>query len=152
GHGISTGNGEVTLNLHQFIVDIGTQLGLSSNALARVPDNAGTVTLLKSDQLSAAQNGVQALRVLSRWLLVAVLLMYGLAIYLARGLRRATLRNSGIAFAIVGLICLVLRQLLGNYVVSALASPGYEPATHRLWLIGTQILGQIGAACVLYGV
>ena len=39
-----------------------------------------------------------------------------------------------------------MRRLLGNYIVSALAKPGYEPATHRLWLIGTAILGQIGAA------
>jgi Short C-terminal domain len=151
GHGISTGNGEVTLDLHQLIVDVGTQLGLSADALAKLPDKAGTVTLMKSDQLAAAQNGVNILRILSAWLLVAVLFLYGLAIYLARGARRATLRNAGLGFALVGIICLVLRQLLGNYLTDALAQPGYEPATHRLWLIGTSILGQIGSAVVLYG-
>jgi hypothetical protein len=41
--------------------------------------------------------------------------------------------------------------LLGNYLTDALASPGYQPATHRLYLIGTSILGQIGAAALLYG-
>jgi hypothetical protein len=46
----------------------------------------------------------------------------------------------------------VLRTLLGNYIVNSLAAPGYQPATHRLWLIGTSILGQIGWAAVLYGV
>jgi putative oligomerization/nucleic acid binding protein len=152
GHGISTGNGEVTLDVHQMIVDVGTQLGLPSDALARLPANAGTITLMKSDQLAAAQTGVQALRVLSAWLLVAVLFLYGLAIYLARGARRATLRNAGLSLAIVGIVILVIRQLLGNYIVDSLASPGYQPATHRLWLIGTAILGQIGAAAILYGV
>jgi hypothetical protein len=152
GHGISTGNGEVTLDLHQFIVDVGTQLGLPSDALARLPANAGTVTLMRSDQLSAAQTGVQALRVLSRWLLVAVLFLYGLAIYLARGERRVTLRNAGVSLAVVGILTLVIRRLLGNYIVSALASPGYQPATHHLWLIGTAILGQIASAAILYGV
>jgi hypothetical protein len=151
GHGISTGNGEVTLDLHTMLVDVGTQLGLSQSALARLPANAGTVTLLKSDQLSAAQTGVRAIRNLSVWLLVAVFVLYGLAIYLARGARRATLRNVGIGFALVGLIVLVIRTLLGNYIVSSLASPGYQPATHRLWLIGTSILGQIGEATLLYG-
>jgi hypothetical protein len=151
GHGISTGNGEVTLNLHTMLVDVGTQLGLSQNALARLPANAGNITLLKSNQLSAAQTGVQAIRTLTVWLFVAVFVLYGLAIYLARGARRATLRNVGIGLALVGLLVLVIRTLLGNYIVSSLASPGYQPATHRLWLIGTSILGQIGAATLLYG-
>jgi len=152
GKGISTGDGVVTLNLHQLILELGTQLGLPQDALAKLPANAGTVTLMKSDQLSAVQNGVQAVRTLSAWLLVAVLALYGLAIWLARGARRATLRNSGIGLALVGLLVLVIRHLLGNYLVDSLASPGYQPATHRLYLIGTSILGQIGAAALLYGV
>ena len=72
------------------------RLGLSSSAIAKLPNKAGTITLLKSNQLSAAQAGVQAVHVLSVWLLVAVLFLYGLAIYLARGARRATLRNAGV--------------------------------------------------------
>jgi hypothetical protein len=151
GYGISTGNGVVTLDLHELVVEIGTQLGISSSTLAKLPGTAGTITLMKSDQLSAAQSGIQAVRVLSVWLLVGVLVLYGLAIWLARGARRATLRNAGIGLALVGLITLVLRQLLGNYITSSLAKPGYEPATHRLWLIGTSILGQVGSATLLYG-
>ncbi len=151
GNGISTGNGVVTLDLHQLIVEVGTQLGLPQDALAKLPAKAGTVTLMKSNQLSAAQTGVQAVRQLSAWLLVAVLALYGIAIALARGARRATLRNSGVGLAFVGLLVLVVRHLLGNYIVDSLASPGYQPATHRLFLIGTSILGQIGAAALLYG-
>jgi hypothetical protein len=151
GYGISTGNGNVTLDLHTFIVDVGTELGLPADALAKLPDKTGTLTLMKSDQLATAQTGVNALRILSAWLLVAVLFLYGLAIYLARGTRRATLRNSGVALVLVGLVVLIIRRLLGNYLVDSLAAPGYESATHRLWLIGTAILGQIGEAAILYG-
>jgi hypothetical protein len=151
GYGISTGNGVVTLNLHELVVQVGTELGLSANTLSRLPGTAGTITLMKSSQLSAAQTGVRAVRVLSAWLLVGVFVLYGLAIWLARGARRATLRNAGIGLALVGIITLVLRNLLGNYVTNSLATPGYEPATHRLWLIGTSILGQIGEATLLYG-
>ena len=152
GFGVSTGNGVVTLDVHQMVVEVGTELGIPSDALAKLPAKAGKLTLMKSDQLSAVQNGIQAVRVLSAWLLVGVLFLYGLAIFLARGARRATLRNAGIGLALVGLLTLVLRQLLGNYITDSLAQPGYEPATHRLWLIGTAILGQIGAAALLYGV
>jgi hypothetical protein len=151
GYGISTGNGVVTLNLHELVVEVGTDLGLSANTLAKLPGTAGTVTLMKSNQLKAAQTGIQAVRVLSVWLLVGVLVLYGIAIWLARGARRATLRNAGIGLALVGIITLILRKLLGNYITSSLAKPGYEAATHRLWLIGTSILGQIGAAVLLYG-
>jgi hypothetical protein len=151
GYGISTGSGVVTLDLHQMIVDVGTELGLSADALAKLPAKAGNMTLMSSDQLAAAQTGVRALRVLSVWLLVLVLFLYGLAIYLARGARRVTLRNTGVSLVLVGLVVLIVRRLLGNYVVDALASPGYNTATHHLWLIGTSILGQIGAATILYG-
>jgi hypothetical protein len=151
-YGVSTGGGVVTLNLYDMIYEIGTELGIPSDALAKLPTDLGTVTLLKSSQLSAAQAGVQTLKVLSTWLLVGVLFLYGLAIYLARGARRATLRNAGFGLVIVGLLVLVLRTLLGNYITDALASPGYTVATHHLWLIGTSILGQIGAATLLYGI
>jgi hypothetical protein len=151
-YGISTSGGVVTLNLYDMIYEIGTELGIPSSALAKLPTDIGTVTLLKSSQLSAAQAGVQTLKVLSAWLLAGVLFLYGLAIYLARGARRATLRNSGFGLVIVGLIILVFRDLLGNYVTSALATPGYTVATHHLWIIGTSILGQIGGATLLYGI
>ena len=152
GYGISTGSGVVTLNVHEMIVEVGTELGLPQSALANLPQTTGTITLMKSNQLSAAQAGVQAVRVLSAWLLVAVLVLYGVAIWLAHGRRRATLRNAGIGLALVGLLVLVLRRLLGDYITTSLAQPGYQPATHRLWLIGTSILGQIGAAVLLYGI
>jgi hypothetical protein len=152
GAGISTGNGVVTLDTHELVVEVGTQLGLSPDTLAKIPVKTGEITLMKSDQLKAAQTGVQAIHVLSAWLLVAVFALYGVAIWLARGARRATLRNAGLGLALAGLVTLVIRTLLGNYLTDALASPGYQPATHRLYLIGTSILGQIGQAAVLYGV
>lgn len=151
GHGISTGNGVVTLDLSALVAELGANLGLPQAALDKLPANAGQVTLLKSDQLSAAQKGFQVLKALSVWLLVAVLVMYGLAIYLARGYRRRTLRNIGWAFIVVGLIVLIVRRLLGNYIVDAVASPGYTLVGHHAWLIGTTILGEIGRSVILYG-
>jgi hypothetical protein len=149
--GISTGNGNVTLNAHELVMEVGSQLGLSSDVLAQLPNKVGTITLMKSDQLSAAQTGVRAIHVLSIWLLIGVLVLYGFAIYIARGARRATLRNAGLGLVLVGLVTLIIRRLLGSYIVGALATPGYQPATHRMYLIGTEILGQIGQATVLYG-
>jgi hypothetical protein len=151
GYGISTGNGVVTVNLHGLVEELGTELGLPSAALARVPKDAGVISVLRSDQLAAAQSGVRVVKVLSVWLLVLVLGLYALAMYLARGARRATLRNIGWAFVLVGLIVLVIRRVVGNYALDALASPGYRGTIHDVWLIGTSILGEIGIASIIYG-
>ena len=106
-----------------MVKQLGTDLGLSASALARVPPDAGEVTLMRSDQLSAAQTAVQAVRVLSALLLVLVLGMFALAIYLARGQRRETLRNIGWAFVLVGLIVLVVRRVGGSVAVDTLTTP-----------------------------
>ena len=152
GHGISTGNGEVTLDLTALVAELGPAISASRRrrstgcrrTRARSP-------CMKSDQLSAAQSAFQVLKALSLWLLVLVLVMYGLAIYLARGFRRRTLRNVGWAFVVVGLLTVIVRRLLGNYIVGAIAAPGYELVGHHAWLISTSILGEIGRSVILYG-
>jgi hypothetical protein len=152
GYGISTGNGNVTLDLNALVKQLGTELGLPASALAKLPATAGDLTLMKSSQLSAAQQGVNLIRKLSAWLLVLVLFMYAGAVYLARGARRTTLRKVAWAWVLVGLLLLVVRKLVGNYVVGAIAKPGYKHTGDHIWLIWTSILGQIGWAAIFYGV
>jgi len=151
GYGISTGNGAVTVNLGELVAELGAQLGLPGKALAKLPPSTGVITVMRSDQLSAAQTGVRLIHVLSVWLLVLVLALYGVAIYLARGGRRETLRNIGWAFILVGLVTLVVRRAVGSYALDALTPPAYRVAGNHVWLIGSEILGQIGRAIVLYG-
>src|SRR3954452_2543687 len=151
GHGISTGDGVVTLDLSQLVTEIGTELGLPESALAKIPPDTGVITVMRSDQLSAAQTAVQAVRVLSSALLVLVLALFALAIYLARGERRETLRNVGFAFVLIGLTVLVVRRVAGNVAVDALTSPQGEAAGREAWLIGSEILSQIGWAPFLSG-
>ena len=152
GHGIDTGNGSVTLDVSQLLTELGLELGIPQSALDNLPANAGVITIMSSDQLSYAQQGIRAVKVLSVWLLVLVFLLWGLAIYLARGERRKTLLHIGWGIVIVGLLVLVARRVIGNYVVDSLSQPQYRTPTHHVWLILTEILGQIGWAVVLYGI
>jgi len=141
----------VTLDLGEVVQQLGRDLGLSDSALSRIPPDAGVITVMRSDQLSAAQTAVQAVRVLSTVLLVLVLGLYALAIYLAPGARRETLRNIGWAVVLVGLIVLVVRRIGGHVTVEALTTPATRATGHQVWLIGTGILGDIGWAVILYG-
>ena len=152
GNGIDTGSGNVTLDLHQLLTELGTTVGLPPDAIAKLPATAGTVTVMSSDQLGLAQTGVQIIRILSVWLFILVLVLYAVAIYLAHGRRRETLRNIGFAFLLVGLLVLVVRELAGNYVIGTLTdTPSLDRTGHHVWIISTSILGDIGWAVVLYG-
>src|SRR5215213_7048048 len=152
GHGISTGDGVVTLDLSALVKELGAQLGIAASTLDRIPPDTGVITVMQSDQLAEAQAGMQALRILSALLLVLVLALYAVAIYLAEGERRRMLRNVGWAFILAGLVVLVFRRLAGAYAIDQLTAPASETAGRRAWLIGSEILAQIGWATILYGV
>jgi drug/metabolite transporter (DMT)-like permease len=80
-----------------------------------------------------------------------VLALYALAMYLAHGERRETLRNIGFAIVLIGLIVLVVRRVASNEVVDTLTSPQGEDAGRQAWLIASELLSQLGWAEVLYG-
>jgi hypothetical protein len=152
GHGISTGDGVVTLDTTQLINEVGQSLGVPPAIMSKIPANTGVITIMRSDQLGAAQTAVQAIGVLDVWLAPFVILLFALAIYLARGFRRETLRNIGWAFVLVGITVLVLRRVGGNYVVNELVAAPNRPVMHDVWLTVTSILGSIGRGVVLYGI
>jgi hypothetical protein len=152
GAGIDTGNGVVTVDLSELVKELGTQLGLPASALDRLPADTGRIEVMRSDQLGAAQTGVQIIRVASVFILILVLALYALAIYLARGRRRETLRSIGWAFVFVGLVVLVIRTVGGNYAIDNLTSATYRKPAHHVWLIETSILGELGRAVIIYGI
>jgi hypothetical protein len=88
---VSTSNGEVTLDLRPLITQLATRLGVEDRLKANADPNAGQIVIMKSSQLGAAQTAVKILKALSSLLLIAVLALYALAIYLARGRRRLLL-------------------------------------------------------------
>lgn len=152
GHGITTGNGTVTLDLRTLLIQVAQSLGLSGKRLEQLPPGTGQITIMKSSQLDTVQKSVKVIKALSVFLLIAVLAIFALAIYLARGIRRATLRNIGFAFIVVGLLVILVRRFAGNYVANSLTPEEYKDTTHHVILIASSILGDIGRATIFYGV
>lgn len=151
GAGISTGSGDVTIDLGSLLKDIGPELGLPQGAVERIPPGTGVITVMHSDQLGAAQTVVSTIKAVSVWVLVLVFLMYAAAVYLAVGKRRETLRDIGWAFVLVGLLVLVVRRVGGNYAINALATEQYRLPAHHAWLIASSILGELGWSVIFYG-
>jgi hypothetical protein len=62
------------------------------------------------------------------------------------------LRNIGAALLVVGILLLVIRRAVGNYIVDALTSgESLRGAVDSTWLIGTSLLRTIGWALIVYG-
>ena len=149
---ISTTGGEVTLELQPVVENIAGRVGLSGLA-QKLPPDAGSLTVLKSDQLGFAQDLVDLIEKLVIVLLVLGLGSYGLALYLSRGRRRETLRAIGLIFVAVGVLLLILRSFAGNIVVDELAKTAtVESAAKDVWEIGTSLLSAIAGNLIINGI
>jgi Short C-terminal domain len=151
GNSLSTTGGAVTLNLGTIVGQLGSQLGVDVSG--KLPPDAASIELIKSDQLSTAQDVVKALKGLSLILPLIALALYALAVYLARGWRREAIRAWGVSWILIGLLVLVARSLAGSAVVGSLASTeSVKPAVSAVWDIGTSLLRDGGIAMLSYGI
>src|SRR4029077_14605038 len=95
GQFVSTTGGVVTLDLTAVLDQVTSELGLGEGLVSKLPPEASSIKIMESDNLEAAQKGVHLLQTAAYVLTALVLLLYALAIYLARDRRRVTLRAVG---------------------------------------------------------
>ncbi len=151
GEVVSTTGGDVVLDLGALVSEIGSEAGIS--VAGKIPPDAGQIEIVKSDQLSFVQDLVNLLRKLALILPLVALALYALAIYLARGRRRKTVRTVGFCFIGIGLAVLVGRSVVGGYLVNSLtATAAAESPANAAWGILTSLLAGIGVAMIAYGV
>ena len=149
---ISTANGNVTLDLRPAITRLATRLGLEDKLKANADPNAGQLVIMKSSQLSAAQTAVKILKALSSLLVIAVVALYALAIYLARGRRRLLLGATGASLVFVGLLIASLRRFVGGAVVDALVkTEANKHPVSVIWGLETSVMRDIAIILVVYG-
>ena len=140
----------VNLDIGTIVTQLGDQLGV--DVAGKIPPGAAEIEVLPNDKLSQIQTAVKILRGLAIVLTILALALFGLAIYLAEGWRRETLRSVGFAFIVVGVLVLVVRKLAGDAVVSSLASTeAVRPAIANTWSIATDLLSAQGGGMIFYG-
>jgi hypothetical protein len=153
GDTVSTTGGDVTLDLKSLLGSTANRLGASGAVQQRIPEDAAELEILHSDELELAQDALNAFKAIVIVLVVLALGLYALAVYLAVGRRRETLRACGFGFVAAGAAVLLARSLAGNAVVDALASAdSAKPAVEATWSIGTSLLVQAATAMIAYGV
>jgi hypothetical protein len=150
---LKTTNGNVVLDLHPIIEQLEQRGGLGAKLAQQLPPDAGQLVIMKSKQIDAGRKVVKAIRIFSVFLAIIVLALFALAVWLARGRRRVIILGSGISLVLAGLLILVARRFLGDYVVDALAKqPAGKDAAHAAWSIGTSLLRNIGINVLVYGI
>jgi hypothetical protein len=153
GSAVSTGNGEVTLDLTSLVAESGGQLGVAGKLASKIPPDAGQLTILESDQLSMAQDASSLVRHLPIVLTLLALFLYGLAIYLAGPRRREALRSVGFGFIVAGALSLLLRRIGEGSVTDALAgTDAVKPAVEAAWEIGTSLLVTVAVSAISFGI
>jgi hypothetical protein len=150
---VSTGEGEVTLQLGTVVTQVGEQVGVPADLTAKLPEDAGKLKVLDSEQLSTSQKVAKAIRKLPIVLTALLILLYGGAIYLARGRRRETVRAIGFGFIVAGVLALLVREIAGNGITSSLAkTASVEPAVQASWDIGTSLLVTVAVSAIAFGI
>ena len=147
------GKGQVVLDLRPIVTQAAERVGVPASTVEKIPPKVAEIQVVKSKQLQTLQTAVNLLRYLALALPLLVLVLYGLAVYLARGRRPRTLIQIGIALIFAGVIVLIARSLLGKVVVESLASTeAVRPAAEAAWSIGTGILVEVAGAVIFIGV
>jgi uncharacterized membrane protein len=150
---VSTANGDVELNVASLITNLADQIGIGKNIAEQLPEDAGHITILHSDELQTAQNIAVAIKGLALVLSLLTLLVLGLAIYLARGSRWVTVLFSGVGLIAAGFAVIVARHIVGGIVVDQLVkTDSVKPAGEAAWSIGTSLMTSIATTVIVVGV
>jgi Short C-terminal domain len=173
---VSTQSGVVSLNLHTLVSQLAATIGISSQVAAvqsklqgstgatvrataqaklgiTLPPANGQLVIMRSNELKTAQDIANAVKSLAIVLPALGILLFALAVYLARGRRRRTLRTTGWCFVLIGVALLLIRRVAGDAVVNGLVKiPSNKPAAHQVWNIGTSLLRDISIAMIAYGI
>jgi hypothetical protein len=151
GEFVSTTGGQVTLDLRPIVIDLGEESAVIGRVAEQLPESAGRIAIVDSDQLETAQTLARILRVLSNWLWILALVLAAVAIWLARGRRRIELRAIAVGLILVGVLMLLARRIAGGYLVDELTTDATQPAGSDAWDIITQGLADRAWIAIVLG-
>ena len=150
---LETTGGNVVLDLHPLVVQLGDRFGFLGNVSETLPPDAGRITILRSDELDTAQSLTQALKVVANWIWIPALLAWAAALWLVPGRRRKEVRAISIGLIVAGVAILVIRRVAGSYLVDNLTdSESIRPAVDAFWTILSDGLAEAAWVGVVVGV
>ena len=86
---IGTQGNAVVLDLRALVIELVERLGLPGKVVGQIPPSAGKVKIMSANQVSALQDATRILSGMATWMPPLTFVLFGLAVFLARGRRRA---------------------------------------------------------------
>jgi hypothetical protein len=142
----------VVLNLRPLVLRLGERLAFVGNLSERLPADTGVIKIMDAEQLDTAQDLTNLFEAVATWIWVLPFLLWGIALWLARGRRRIELRAIALGLVVAGVLVLVVRSIAGNYVVDELTTTSsVEEAAAEAWEIVTGLLADGAWAAITIG-
>ena len=152
GDRVSTEGGEVTLDLGAIVQEAADRIGIGQQVSDKLPEGAGEIVVLRSDELDTAQSVFQLLKTLAWVLPLLTLAAFGFAVWLA-GERRRAVRGIGFTLIAVGIVGLLAASLTRNYVVESLvAREDDRRAASNAWDILTDLMRSSFRLMIVVGI
>jgi hypothetical protein len=159
---ISSQNGKVVLDLQPIIYQLADRLGFKKQVVhainkgeetGRLKPGFGQLEIADSQQLDTAQTVTKILRGLAWLFTIGTLVLFALAVWLARGRYWMVVLGYGLGLIAAGLAAIAIRSALEGPIVDSLAKTeeAKVPAEHA-WDIGTSLLHSIASSVVVLGV
>ncbi len=152
GETVSTADGEVTLQLRPLIIEAANSIGLGPNLEDRLPEDAGSLTVLEADNVELAQTVAKLIRGAALITALLALALLALGIYLRHSERWIAILGAGVGLILAGVFVLVVREIAGEELVKALATGDAETAADNVWGIGTSLLREVAWSVVWFGI
>lgn len=140
---LSTGGGQVSLELRPLIIEIASQVGLQKQAEQNIPDAVGNIHIVDSDELATAQRVTKLIHGTALVTSLLAMVLLALALFLSPGYRWITFIWLGVVLIVAAEIVLILRPVAGGIVVDSLADVEIQPAARAAWDIATELLHSI---------
>jgi putative oligomerization/nucleic acid binding protein len=150
---VTTAGGDVVLHLRPLVESLAQYLGLGGKLAGKLPPDAGDLVIMRSNQLDAAQKVTNLIRGLAIVLPLLWLALAALAVYLARGRRRQTIRSVALGAVAGGILALLARGAAGDMVTNALAkTAAVKPAIDATWSVSTSLLTDVSQSVIAIGI
>lgn len=159
---ISSSNGRVVLDLQPIIYQLADRLGFKKQVVhainkgeetGRLKPGFGQLEIADSGSLDTAQTVTKILNGLAWLFTIGTLVLFALAVWLARGRQWMVVLGYGLGLIAAGLAAIAIRNALEGPIIDSLAKTeeAKVPAQHA-WDIGTSLLHSIASSVIILGV
>lgn len=150
---VSTTDGRVVINLRLILTDIADQVGLPQSLISKIPASAGELEIVQSDELKTAQRAESAFKGMTLLFFIITILLYTLAIWLAKLRRWRAVIWMGVSLIVGAAIALIAQSSAREPLIEALASTAsVEPAIGDVYDITTNLLTEMAWSVFFSGV